>query len=63
MHVAICTVLQQSGYYETEFFDAEGWPHFKQVKALPDNSLPGQEDFLKDHVLLYFQNHEQHEAF
>jgi hypothetical protein len=56
MHVAICTLLAQSGYYESEGFDAGGWPHFRQIKALPERSLPEQEDFLKDHILLYFSN-------
>lgn len=63
MHVAVCTLLAQSGYYEATHYDEEGWPHFRQLKALPDNNLMQQEDFLKDHVLLYFQNHEAHESY
>jgi len=55
MHVAICTVLAQSGYYILEGKDEEGWPHFKQVKELTPMPLPEQENFIKDHVLLYFQ--------
>lgn len=55
MHVAVCTILSPSGYYELERHDEDGWPHFKQLKALPDMSLREQEDFLKDHVLLYFE--------
>jgi hypothetical protein len=55
MHVAVCTILSPSGYYELEKRDADGWPHFKQLKALPDMGLREQEDFLKDHVLLYFE--------
>jgi hypothetical protein len=54
MHVAICTVLAQSGYYLVEGKDDEGWPHFHQLKQLPDMSTPEQESFIKDHVLLYF---------
>ncbi|HVX50039.1 MAG TPA: hypothetical protein VHB48_07770 [Chitinophagaceae bacterium] len=54
MHVAVCTVLSNSGYYEMTGLDKDGWPHFKQVKELPAQSLTEQEDFLKDHVLLYF---------
>jgi hypothetical protein len=55
MHIAVCTVLSQSGYYLNEGNDEEGWPHFKQLKALPDFNMFEQENFLKDHVLLYFQ--------
>src|SRR5689334_23654099 len=28
MHVAVCSLLSQSGYYELERTDEEGWPHF-----------------------------------
>jgi hypothetical protein len=56
MHVAICTLLGPSGYYALEGNDEEGWPHYKQLKALPAFDLIEQENFLKDHVLLYFQN-------
>lgn len=55
MHVAVCTLLSQSGYYVKELHDEEGWPHFTQVKPLPDYHLPEQENFLKDHILLYFE--------
>ncbi|MBN8836744.1 MAG: hypothetical protein J0I09_05770 [Sphingobacteriia bacterium] len=58
MHVAVCTILQPSGYYLPEEKDADGWPHFKQIKELPVLTLPEQENFLKDHVLLYFQQQE-----
>ena len=57
MHVAVCSLLSQSGYYELEKFDKDGWPHFKQVKAMPEMSTIEQENFLKDHILLYFQTH------
>lgn len=55
MHVAACTVLLPSGYYVKEGNDPDGWPHFLQVKPLPTMQLKEQDDFLKDHILLYFQ--------
>lgn len=55
MHVGVCTILAPSGYYQLERTDADGWPHFKQLKPLPNLALPEQEAFLKDHVLLYFE--------
>jgi hypothetical protein len=54
MHVAVCSVFAQSGYYELEGVDDQGWPHFRQLKALPVMGLMEQENFLKDHILLYF---------
>lgn len=56
MHVAICTLMTPSGYYELEGVDQDGWPHYKQLKAMPDMNPIEQENFLKDHVLLYFDN-------
>lgn len=55
MHIAVCTILGLSGYYRPDGFDEEGWPHFTQVKELPVMGVTEQEDFLKDHILLYFQ--------
>ena len=55
MHVAVCKVLSQSGYYSLQGNDADGWPHFQQIKEFPVMLLPEQENFIKDHVLLYFE--------
>ena len=58
MHVAVCSLFAQSGYYELEKVDEDGWPHFRQLKALPVMDMIQQENFLKDHVLLYFESNE-----
>lgn len=56
MHVAVCSLLSQSGYYTIEGHDNEGWPHFVQVKPLPQFNMIEQENFIKDHILLYFED-------
>ena len=58
MHIAVCTVLLPSGYYELEKKDDDGWPHYKQLKPMPEMTPIEQENFLKDHVLLYFAENE-----
>jgi len=58
MHIAVCTVLTPSGYYELTRVDEDGWPHFKQLKPMPDLHPIEQENFLKDHILLYFQQND-----
>lgn len=58
MHVAVCSVLMPGGYYEIERIDQDGWPHFKQLKAMPNMQAFEQENFLKDYVLLYFNQHD-----
>jgi hypothetical protein len=55
MHVAVCTLLSKSGYYERNGYDDDGWPHFTQIKDLPSFNLIEQENFLKDHVLFYME--------
>jgi hypothetical protein len=58
MHIAVCSLLSSSGYYELEQVDEDGWPHFRQLKQMPDMNTKEQEDFLKDHILLYFENND-----
>jgi hypothetical protein len=55
MHIATCSVLSRSGYYELEGSDQDGWPHWVPLKKLPVMNLTEQEDFLKDHILQYFE--------
>ncbi|MFT4095379.1 MAG: hypothetical protein QM640_17260 [Niabella sp.] len=55
MHIAICRLLAPSGYYRLEQTDKDGWPHYQQLKPMPPDLNPvEQENFLKDHILLYF---------
>ncbi|ATL46872.1 hypothetical protein COR50_06580 [Chitinophaga caeni] len=54
MHVAVCTLLSQGGYYNFEGLDKEGWPHFKEISPVPKMGLQEQEQFLKEYVLAYF---------
>lgn len=61
MHVAVCTLLSPSGYYELEMADEEGWPHYRQLKPLPVLNFTEQEQFMKDHILLYFDNQDLNE--
>src|SRR3954463_1974667 len=43
MHIAVCTLLAQSGYYRFDGHDEEGWPHFTLMKPLPPFNLFEQE--------------------
>lgn len=54
MHIAICKLLEPYGYYEFDFYDDEGWPHYKTVAALP-NLKPGEQSLLmKEAIVRYF---------
>ena len=56
MHVATCTLLSQSGYYEREGYDPDGWPHFKEMQPIPKMGMMEQERFLQEHIIAYFED-------
>lgn len=55
MHIAICTLLSKDGYYQFENYDKDGWPHFREIKKRPPMEPKEQEDFLKEHIIHYFE--------
>lgn len=55
MHIAVCRVLSQSGYYEFDGHDKDGWPRWLLVKPILHGDLLAQETFLKQHVIQYFE--------
>ncbi|MFN0728703.1 hypothetical protein [Polaribacter gochangensis] len=55
MHIAICKLLEPYGYYEFEFYDDDGWPHYKAKTELP-NLKPGEQSVLmKEAIVSYFE--------
>jgi hypothetical protein len=55
MHIAVCRLMSQFGYYELEGLDQEGWPHWKLVKKLPPLTLKEQDLLLKQAVIEYLK--------
>ena len=56
MHVGVCRVLSQSGYYVLDGQDKDGWPHWTLAIPIPHSDLSTQENFLKQHVIQYFES-------
>ncbi|UHG91316.1 hypothetical protein [Spirosoma oryzicola] len=56
MHIAVCRILSQSGYYTFAGYDNDGWPQWTMNKPIPHADLLSQETFLKEHVISYFQS-------
>ncbi len=54
MHIAICRLLEPYGYYEFDFFDDEGWPHYKVKEQLPVLKPGEQSVLMKEAVVQYF---------
>lgn len=55
MHIAICTLLEPAGYYEFLGRDEDGWPHFENVKKMPQLNEKEQEMMMKEAIIEYFQ--------
>lgn len=54
MHVAICKLLSNYGYYEFIGSDKEGWPHWKLKEKMPHLTPFEQEQLMKEAILEYF---------
>lgn len=54
MHLAICHLLSEDGYYEFEGMDADGWPHWKPLMPIDVKGLAAQEAMLQRKVIEYF---------
>lgn len=54
MHIAICRLLEPFGYYEFEYFDDDGWPHYKVLEQLPPLKAGEQSVLMKEAIVGYF---------
>ena len=54
MHIAICRLLEPYGYYEFDFFDDEGWPHYTVKEPLPPLKSGEQSVLMKEAIVDYF---------
>lgn len=54
MHIAICRLLEPFGYYEFDYIDEEGWPHYKILEQLPPLKAGEQSVLMKEAIVHYF---------
>ncbi|MEM9362904.1 MAG: hypothetical protein AAGA43_09720 [Bacteroidota bacterium] len=54
MHIAICRLLEPYGYYDFDFFDEDGWPHYKVKEQLPPLKAGEQSVLMKEALVNYF---------
>ena len=54
MHIAICKLLSPYGYYEFDFVDEDGWPHYKVKEQLPPLKAGEQSVLMKEAIVNYF---------
>ena len=54
MHIGVCKLLSDYGYYTFDYVDNDGWPHYKLIENLP-NLKPGEQTILmKEAIVNYF---------
>ena len=54
MHIGICKLLEPFGYYQYQFTDPDGWPHYRLVKELPALKAGEQTILMKKAIVQYF---------
>lgn len=54
MHIAICRLLEPYGFYEFDYVDEDGWPHYKIVEKLPHLKAGEQSVLMKEAIVQYF---------
>ena len=54
MHIAICKVLEPYGYYEFDYVDEHGWPHYHVREQLPNLKAGEQSVLMKQAIVEYF---------
>lgn len=54
MHIAICRLLEPYGFYEFDYFDDEGWPHYTVKEELPPLKAGEQSVLMKEAIVNYF---------
>ena len=54
MHIAICRLLEPYGYYQFDYVDKEGWPHYIIKEELPPLKAGEQSVLMKEAIVNYF---------
>ena len=54
IHIAICRLLEPYGYYQFEYIDEDGWPHYKVKDQLPPLKAGEQTVLMKEAIVNYF---------
>ena len=55
LHIAVCTLLEPYGYYQSTGRDAAGWPHWERNQKLPPLKGAEQEKLMKEAIVGYFR--------
>lgn len=56
IHIAVCRLLSNYGYYSLKDTDQDGWPHWEFNSKLPALKPLQQEQLIKDALIDYFSD-------
>jgi len=59
MHVAVCTLLEEEGYFQFAGRDEDNWPHWESAKPFSMSGIDKQEKLLKTKIIAYFEGLEK----
>lgn len=51
IHVAVCSLLEEEGYYSFTGRDVDGWPHWEPIKIFKLKGVDAQETLLKEKII------------
>lgn len=54
IHIAVCRLLEPFGYFKFSQYDDDGFPHFEELKPLPELKPNEQQLLMKKAVIQYF---------
>lgn len=55
MHIGTCALLLPFGYYQLDYIDEDGWPHYSNTKKIPLHEGENQELLLKKAIIQYLK--------
>lgn len=56
IHVGVCTLMSQDGFYKRVQNDSDGWPHYEATKKMENIDIDNQENLLKNYIIKYFKD-------
>ena len=55
IHIAVCRLLSDYGFYEFAGYDEDNWPHYKRTARLPKLEGKSQENLMKEAIINYLE--------
>lgn len=55
LHIAVCRLLSDYGFYEFAGYDNDKWPHYTRTQKLPHLKSDEQQKLLKEAAVVYLE--------